>query len=54
MSEDDEAAKAALRDKVVGEKRSIEIENIFKAIDTGKIRELFNKNYQVQEEKLII
>ena len=53
LSEDDEAAKAALRDKVVGEKKSIEIENIFKAIDTEKkIRELFDKNYQVQEEKI--
>lgn len=53
LSEDDEAAKAALRDKVVGEKRSIEIKNIFKAIDTEeKIRELFDKNYQVQEEKI--
>ncbi|BDU60731.1 hypothetical protein FLA4_11410 [Candidatus Rickettsia kotlanii] len=30
---DDEAVKAALRDKVVGEKRSIEI---FKAIDTER------------------
>ncbi|MFV9930295.1 MAG: hypothetical protein AB8U82_05555, partial [Rickettsia endosymbiont of Haemaphysalis japonica] len=39
LSEDDEAAKAALRDKVFGEKRSAEIENIFKAIDTEeKIR----------------
>ncbi|WP_017442286.1 hypothetical protein [Rickettsia gravesii] len=33
LSEDDEAA---LRDKVVGEKRSIAIENIFKAIDTER------------------
>ncbi|WP_167316244.1 hypothetical protein [Rickettsia honei] len=30
-----------------------EIENIFKDIDTEeKIRELFDKNYQVQEEKI--
>ena len=36
LSEDDEAAKAALRDKVVGEKKSVEIENIFKAIDTER------------------
>ncbi|WP_017443230.1 NACHT domain-containing protein [Rickettsia gravesii] len=53
LSEDDEAVKAALRDKVVGEKKLVEIENIFKAIDTEeKIRELFDKNYQVQEEKI--
>ncbi|WP_045820732.1 NACHT domain-containing protein [Rickettsia felis] len=53
LSEDDEAGKAALRDKVVGEKKSVEIENIFKAIDTKeKIRgllkkELPNKEYQI-------
>ena len=53
LSEDDEAGKAALRDKVVGEKKSVEIENIFKAIDTKKkIRELLkkelsNKKYQI-------
>ena len=44
LSEDDEAGKAALRDKVVGEKKTVEIENIFKAIDTEKnIRDLLNK-----------
>jgi len=40
-------------DKVIGEKKSVEIENIFKAIDTEeKIRELLDKNYRVQEEKI--
>ncbi len=44
LSEDDEAGKAALRGKDVGEKKSVEIENIFKAVDTKKkIKELLNK-----------
>jgi|GEM_PF-5176046 len=51
LSESNEADKAALRDKVIGEKKPIEIENIFKAVDVeNKIRELLEKNYQVQEE----
>jgi len=58
LSEDDEAGKAALRDKVAGEKKLVEPENIFKAIDTEKkIRELLskepaNKNDKDQEEKI--
>ncbi|WP_156110745.1 hypothetical protein [Rickettsia felis] len=53
LNEDDEAGKAALRDKVAGDKKLVEPENIFKAIDTKeKIRgllkkELPNKEYQI-------
>ncbi|KJV92733.1 NACHT domain-containing protein [Rickettsia bellii] len=51
LSEDNDSVKAALHDKVTGEKKPVEIENIFKAIDVeNRIRELLEKNYQVREE----
>ncbi|HJD55855.1 MAG TPA: NACHT domain-containing protein [Rickettsia endosymbiont of Pyrocoelia pectoralis] len=43
LNENDNTEAAALRDKVVGEKKSVEIENIFKAIDTEKRIELLFK-----------
>ncbi|MGI4753532.1 MAG: hypothetical protein ACRYE8_07455, partial [Janthinobacterium lividum] len=51
LSEDNDSVKAALHDKVTGEKKPVEIENIFKAIDVeNRIRELLEKNYRVREE----
>ncbi|XVN41108.1 MAG: hypothetical protein RCO49_00310 [Rickettsia endosymbiont of Argas persicus] len=51
LSENDESSKAALRDKVIGEKKPVEIENIFKALDVeNRIRELLEKNYRIQKE----
>lgn len=51
LSEDNDSAKAALHDKVTGEKKPVEIEDIFKAIDVeNRIRELLEKNYRVREE----
>ncbi|MFP3012169.1 MAG: NACHT domain-containing protein [Rickettsia sp.] len=53
LSEDDEAGKAALRDKVVGEKKPVEIEKIFKAIDTEKkIRELLKKELPNKDDEI--
>ncbi|WP_341792488.1 NACHT domain-containing protein [Rickettsia endosymbiont of Gonocerus acuteangulatus] len=50
LSEDNDSAKAALRDKVIGEKKPVEIENIFKAIDAeNRVKKLL-KEYQVQKE----
>ncbi|WP_017208562.1 hypothetical protein [Rickettsia australis] len=53
LSEDDEAGKTALRNKVVGDKKSVEIENIFKAIDTEKkIRELLSKDLPNKDDEI--
>ncbi|HJD59423.1 MAG TPA: NACHT domain-containing protein [Rickettsia endosymbiont of Omalisus fontisbellaquei] len=53
LSEGDEAGKAASHDKVVGEKKSVEIENIFKAIDTKeKIRELLKKELPNKDDEI--
>ncbi len=53
LSEDDEAGKAALRDKVVGEKKPVEIEKIFKAIDTEKkIRKLLKKELPNKDDEI--
>lgn len=52
LSSDDDADKAALRDKVAGKKQKVEIENIFKVLDQEKkIRELLSKELTNNDEK---